>query len=577
MRHKPFQNVLIAVLCLGPGLCGTGSLLAGPDRPHSDWSHHRGSRQPVTCEEIDAVEMPGLSISVSEHVAADASVPVPAHCRVVGTLDERVGVDGKRYGIGFELRLPEDWNGRFLFQGGAGNDGVILPALGSMGNGQNSNALNEGYAVVSTDAGHKIEEVPLIGGNLFAIDPQARSAYGYAAVHKVATIAKALIARRYALGPRYSYFVGCSNGGRQGMVAAERFPDLFDGIVSGNPGFNLPRAALQHPWDVQAFGAVAPKAADGRPILSLAFSDRDLALISEKVAEQCDQLDGLEDGIIENQPACRFDPVVLQCSGDKTDTCLSTSQVHALQKVFGGALDSTGATLYSDWPYDTGIASPGWRVWKLGFSQTSKPDAIIATLGGGSLPYVFMTPPDAVAGVPPEQNGLAVYDYLLNFDFHSNASRIYETSGIYRESAMDFMSAKPRLAIFRSLGHKLILYHGTSDPVFSVNDTIEYYRHLARRNGGLRRTGNFARLFVVPGMTHCSGGPSTDGFNTLAPIVDWVEKGKVPDSIKAVARADNPTPWPGRSRPLCAYPLQVRYKGSGNIEEAESFRCEKVD
>lgn len=577
MKHKLFITSLIAAFYLGLATLGTESAHAGSERPRGGWSHHDGPRQPMTCEEIAGVEMQGLTIGVSEHVAADASVPIPAHCRVVGVLGARVGVEGKEYGMGFELRLPEEWNGRFLFQGGAGSDGVILPALGSIGNGQSSNALSEGYAVVSTDAGHRAEEVPVTGGALFAIDPKARVAYGYAAVREVAILAKELITRRYAQSPRYSYFIGCSNGGRQGMVAAERFPDLFDGIVSGNPGFNLPRAALQHPWDIQAFGEVAPQAADGRPILSRAFSDRDLMLVAEKVAGECDKLDGLVDGIIENQPACNFDPAVLQCSGDKTDTCLSASQVHALQKVFGGVQDSTAAALYSDWPYDTGIASPSWRVWKLGFSPTSTPDAIIATLGGGSLPYIFMTPPDAVAGATPDRNALAVYDYLLNFDFDSDAPRIYETSGSYRESAMEFMGAKPRLAIFRSLGHKLILYHGTSDPVFSVNDTINYYQHLARRNGGLRLTGKFAILFVVPGMTHCSGGPSTDGFNTLAPIVDWVEEGKVPDAIKAVARTDNSTPWPGRSRPLCPYPLQARYKGNGDIEEAENFRCQKAD
>lgn len=531
-------------------------------------------REPLDCAQFANLKLPDLAITAAETVAADAAVPVPAHCRVVGKLDERVGVDGKPYAIGFELRLPEAWAGRFLFQGGGGSDGVIRPALGSIGNGQPTNALNEGFAVVSTDAGHTAETVPAIGGQLFGVDPQARIDYGYNAVQRVGELAKRLIALRYGQRPRHSYFIGCSNGGRQGMVAAERFPELFDGIVAGNPGYNLPRAAVQHPWDVQSFGAIAPKAADGRPILAQAFSDADLTLLADKVKAQCDGLDGLSDGIIDNLPACRFDPTVLQCSGDKTDVCLSAGQVAALAKVFGGVKNSAGELLYSDWPYDVGVANAGWRAWKLGTSATSTPDARIATLGGGSLPYVFMTPPDEVAGPTPDQNALAVYDYLLAYDFDRDAPRIYETSRHYDESSMEFMSAKPRLNRFRAQRNKLILYHGASDPVFSLNDTIDYYRHLARHSGGYGRTQSFARLFVVPGMNHCAGGPATDGFDVLTPIVDWVEKGKAPASIVATARAA--APWPGRTRPLCPYPQQTRYKGAGSIEEAGSFQCVTV-
>ncbi|MBT0962938.1 tannase/feruloyl esterase family alpha/beta hydrolase [Denitromonas iodatirespirans] len=547
---------------------------------HAAKGHHKHHRkppaEPMVCEDLAGARLPGLEVSVAETIAADASVPAPAHCRVLGTLDARIGVDGKDYAIGFELRLPEAWNGRFLFQGGGGNDGVIRPALGAIGNGQPTNALSEGFAVVSTDAGHTAENVPVIGGQLFGIDPQARVDYGYNAIERVGETAKALIALRYAEKARYSYFIGCSNGGRQGMVAAERFPRLFDGIVSGNPGYNLPRAAVQHPWDVQAFGAAAPKAADGRPILSQSFSNSDLTLVTDAVTAQCDALDGLADGIIENQPACHFDPAVLQCAGAKTDACLSGAQVEALHKVFGGAKNGLGEALYADWPYDTGVSAAGWRAWKIGTATTSMPNSRIVTLGGPSLPYIFMTPPDEVAGATPDQNALAVYDYLLNYDFDANASRIDESSGIYTESSMQFMSAKPRIAPFRAHGGKLILYHGTSDPVFSVNDTIAYYQQLAKRSGGYPRTGRFARLFVVPGMNHCSGGPATDGFNTLAPIVEWVEKGRAPTSIDATARPENGTAWPGRTRPLCPYPLQARYTGRGSIEQAENFRCVNV-
>lgn len=575
MRRKPLSLPLATACCLWLGATGIAGAKDANHWSRDDTFGHRNWPQaaPMQCTDLAGVFLPGLQVATAETVAADATVPMPAHCRVLGYLDARVGLDGKDYAIGFELRLPEDWNGRFLFQGGGGNDGVIRPALGNIGNGQATNALTEGYAVVSTDAGHTAENVPVIGGQLFGIDPQARSDYGYKAIERVGETAKALIRLRYGEMERYSYFIGCSNGGRQGMVAAERFPSLFDGIVSGNPGYNLPRAAVQHPWDVQAFGAAAPKAADGRPILSQSFSNGDLALVADAVAAQCDALDGLADGIIENQPACDFDPAVLQCAGAKDDSCLNGAQVEALHKSFGGVKNGMGETLYSDWPYDTGIATFGWRIWKIGTSPTSTPNSIISTLGGGSLPYIFMTPPDQVAGATPEQNALAVYDYLLGYDFDVDAPRIYERWGIYTESSMEFMSARPRIAPFRAYGGKLILYHGTSDPVFSVNDTIDYYQQLAKRSGGYKGAGRFARLFVVPGMNHCSGGPGTDAFNTLAPIVDWVEKGRAPSSIEATAR--DGTPWPGRTRPLCPYPMQARYTGSGSIEEAENFRCVK--
>ena len=580
MKQSVLSIAMASACCLWAGMASAHDQPPHPsahDRHGHGGGHHRPSPEPMLCEDLAGVQLAGLEVSVAESVAADGTVPMPDHCRVVGYLDNRVGVDGKAYAIGFELRLPDDWNGRFMFQGGGGNDGVIQPAYGRLGADTSTNALSRGFAVVSTDAGHSIESIPVIGGNVFGIDPQARVDYGYRALERVGKVAKSLIKLRYAERARYSYFVGCSNGGRQGMVAAERFPDLFDGIAAGNPGYNLPRAAVQHPWDVQAFGAAAPKAADGRPILSQAFSNSDLTLLADAVTARCDGLDGLVDGMIDNPPACQFDPAELQCAGAKNDSCLSEAQVEALHKSFGGVRNGVGDALYSDWPYDTGLGTFGWRIWKIGTSPTSTPNSIIATLGGGSLPYIFMTPPDEVAGATPDQNGLAVYDYLLNYDFDTDAPRIYQSSGIYTESSMEFMAAEPNLRRFRAHGGKLILYHGSSDPVFSVNDTIDYYRTLAKRSHGYRRAGQFARLFVVPGMNHCAGGPATEGFDTLTPLVEWVEKGKAPKSIKATARAENPdAPWPGRTRPLCPYPQQARYTGHGSIEAAENFRCVNV-
>ncbi len=531
--------------------------------------------EPLACADItgEALGMGNLRVAETETVAATDDAP--GYCKVVGYLDERISpVDDKPYAIGFEGRLPDNWNGRFYFQGGGGTDGSIQPAVGNLpGAGNTTNALAMGFAVFSTDGGHTSENVPVIGGALFGVDPQARIDYGYNAVGQVTAVGKRIVERFYGNEADYSYFVGCSNGGRQAMVAASRFADQFDGVIAGNAGFNLPQSGVQHAWDVQAEASVAPLYSDGKPIISQAFSPGDLTLLADTTLQTCDALDGLEDGMIDNPPACAaaFDPTVLTCAAGKTDSCLTAGQVNALQAMFDGPVNSAGEALYSNWPYDTGVASFGWRIWKLGTSDTSTPNAIIATLGGGALPYVFVTPPDTVSG---ENNG--VLDYLLAFDFDRDAPRIFATTDLYSESAMSFMTPPNPASYesFKARGGKMLVYHGNSDPVFSVNDTIRWYNDL-RANHGAEATSDFARLFTIPGMTHCSGGPATDKFDMLGALTNWVEHGEAPAQVTAYARADNPdaAAFPDRSRPLCPYPQQPRYSGSGSIEDASNFSC----
>jgi hypothetical protein len=526
-----------------------------------------------------SLHLPGLKVTQAELVPVGsvtppgAAMPLPAHCKLSGTLDERTGaVDGKPYAIGFELRLPFDWNGRFFFQGGGGNDGVIREAFGNpLGGGATHSALTQGFAVVSTDAGHIAETAPIVGGALFGLDPQARLDYGYNAVGVVTRSAKAIVTRFYGRAPERSYFLGCSNGGRQAMVAAARFADEYDGIVAGNPGFNLPKAAIQHAWDTQAFARVAPSTPQGRPVIAQAFTPADMALVAGKVLEKCDALDGAADGIVNDTRACqaKFKLAELTCRGDKAGDCLSAAQVDALQKVFDGPHDRSGKALYASWPFDAGVASMGWRVWKLGSAAGEVPNSIIATMGGASLPYIFTTPPTPLSGA-----GTTVVDYLLHFDFDTDAPKVFAIDPRYTSSPMDFM-APPHPTDLRALqrkGGKLIVFHGTSDPVFSVNDTIAWYDALQAADRDAARA---TRLFTVPGMTHCSGGPSTDRFDMLAAIVDWVEKGRAPERVEASARATNPDAkaWPNRTRPLCAYPKVARYRG-GDVEQSASFACE---
>ena len=374
---------------------------------------------------------------------------MPAHCKVNGVMHERTGADGKPYAIGFEMRLPVDWNGRFLFQTNGGNDGVVSPAFGNVVvSGATTNALMQGFAVLSSDAGHRMlppAEAGLVGGNLFGLDPRARLDYGYMANGALAPMAWQLIATHYRQGPKTSYMMGCSNGGRHAMVAASRYAGQFDGIIAGDPGFNLPKATVQHAWDIQAFSAANPD-------IKASFAPQYMKLVADKVLEKCDALDGLADGIVNK----------------------------------------------------------------------------------------------------------------------------------FRESAMQFMTppGADGLRAFRARGGKMMVYHGTSDPVFSFNDTRNWYNSLNRNHQ--YNADSFVRLFPVPGMNHCQGGPTTEQFDMSSAIVNWVEKGQAPAQVIATARTglnpDVPADWVSngkpRSRPLCPYPQQARYKGMGDVNDAANFSCQ---
>ena len=563
--------------------CGAGAaLLASCAAPEK-----KVSAVPVDCAQLAAKFAPaGTRITAAESVPAGATVtgmaqpyPMPAHCKVTGRMNERTGSDGKPYAIGFEMRMPAPWNGRFLLQANGGNDGVVQPAFGNVvSGGATTNALMQGFAVLSSDAGHAMErspEVGLVGGNLFGLDPQARLDYGYQANGKLAPMARQLIATHYGEPPKRSYMMGCSNGGRHAMVAASRYADQFDGVIAGNPGFNLPKAAVQHAWDIQAFSAVNPD-------IKAAFPPADMKLVADKVLEKCDALDGLADGMVDNMPACQkaFDIKALQCTGEKTAQCLSAPQVTALVKVFAGPVNSKGEKLYSDWPWDAGVGASqigfgSWRAWKLQGPIAGLP--IIGALGAGSVAYVFSTPPKPVAGNPP-----ALIKSLLDYSFDTDAPRIFATDTKYTESSVQFMTPPNAtdLSPFKARGGKMIVYHGNSDPVFSVNDTIAWYEGLNRNHAG--KAADFARLFTVPGLNHCQGGPATEQFDMLTALVNWVEKGQAPDSVLATARPgvnpDVPAGWQSngkpRSRPLCPWPQQARYKGAGDINDASNFRCQ---
>ena len=515
------------------------------------------------------LSFPNTSFSAASAVAAGTLTvggnPVPAHCRVTGSMFQRTSpVDGKSYAIGFEMRLPNAWNGRFFYQANGGTDGSVATATGGVSAGGGlTNALNLGFAVISSDAGHNGAQNPTFG-----IDPQARLDYGYQAVAKLTPMAKAAIQTAYGKGPDRSYFGGCSNGGRHTLVAASRYADQYDGFLAGDPGYRLPLAATANTASYQTYLGLATNPADA----STGFTQAERQLVSSAVAAKCDALDGATDGLIQDTKTCQatFDlnRDVPTCTGARDGTCLSAAQKTSIAKLFSGVTTSTGTKIYSSWAYDAGLATSGWSFWKF---------TVPSILDSGALGFIWQVPP----ANPATFNG-------PTFAATSNVDTLYAniqaTNATYTENSLSFMTPPhpTDLSVLKGRGAKLMIYHGTSDPIFSSDDSVTYVEGLNAANGG--NAADFARLYLIPGMNHCGGGPATDQFDMLSPLVNWVENGVAPDRVIANVRgpgnlgganADVPATWsPSRSRPLCPYPKVARYNGSGSLEIAASFTCQ---
>jgi hypothetical protein len=442
-----------------PALLGAGALAAcGSVTSEAPAPAPRASTvndATASCPALARQALPGLRVTEALFVAGgtqrardpgnqEVGAPLPEHCIVRGRLDERTGVDGKPYHIGFELRLPSAWSGRFFYQGGGGNDGIVFNAVGrnTGATGWADHALARGYAAVSTDAGHQGPQPT------FGLDPQARVDHAYRAHDRTATTAKALVAAYYGRGADRSYFVGCSGGGRQGMMFSQRFPSYFDGIVAVAPAMRVSEGAtIAAAWTTQKLLAAAPRGADGKPVLAKALSDGDLKLVTNAVLERCDAADGLKDGLV--QRACSFDPGVLQCSGAKTDACLAAPQVTALREVMAGPRNSAGKALYFGWPWDPGLAGADWRRWTLGTAGDGEPpNSRHLFLMSGALGHEFVTPPDPALTV-------------LNFDVDRDPPRMQAFHAVY-DTADDIA-----LEGYRQRRGKLLFFHGTADPIFS--------------------------------------------------------------------------------------------------------------
>lgn len=462
---------------------------------------------------------------------AKKTLQAPPHCIVEGEIGARTGADGKPYGIKFQLRLPQTWNHKFLFQGGGGLDGFVAPAVGSIpiNTATATPALMRGYAVLTMDSGHPTPTPD------FGADQQARLDYAYQAIGKAAPVAKQLIQDAYQNSPKHSYFMGCSNGGRAAMIAAQRYPLEFDGVIAANAGFRLSRAAVAEQWDNQQLMKIAPKNAQGEKIFANALTQEDLDKVSQGVLAKCDVLDGLKDGIINAWEKCDFTPDALDLPKEK---------IAALKAIFEGAKNSRGEAIYTGWFYDSGINQPGWRGWKLGDSQTAEPNARNIVLSAGSMKYYFMTP------MQPD------FD-LMKFDFDKDTPLVYQTGAINDAISTDLSS-------FKANGGKLIVVTGVSDPVFSALDQRNWFQELQKDTQG---ADEFARFFALPGMNHCGGGNGLDDVDPLSALENWHDKGEAPNSLLAKSKT-----YPNKQMPVCAYPKVATYQG-GDENSASSFVC----
>lgn len=498
--------------------------------------------------------------------AAMAGPPtqLPAHCELIGAMNERTGVDGQRYAIRFHLRLPENWNGRFLMQGGGGTNGELGDAIGRVGSSAPP-ALAQGFAVLSQDSGHDNATNSVLekgGATAFGFDPQARADYGGTSLKATTLAARAIIRAFYGADPRHSYFFGCSKGGQEGMMLAQRYPELYDGIVAGAPGFSLPRAAIGEAWNTQSFAAVARSMGQTVSAASIAasFSDRDFDLVGKAILAACDGDDGAQDGQVNDHRRCTSEKVLPRlraqaCTAAKAEGCLSTSQIDALLRIHEGARDSKGKQVYAGFPWDAGWADMGWRIWMTGSADGRIPSINLA-MGAPALASIFTTPPTALGASPQ-----AVLDYVLGFDLDRDAARVDAVASPFTRSAWQDIAARSSdLDGFRKRGGRLIVPHGVSDPVFSVNDTTQWFEEVDMRYDG--QAASFVRVFPVPGMGHCQGGPATDQYDAFGAIIDWVEKGQEPEQLHA--KAGPRSPWPGRERPICPFPKIARPSSEGD-------------
>lgn len=477
----------------------------------------------ATCESIKSVSLGKAVITATESVAAGKFVvpgggqanaamsKLPAFCRVSAILHPSADSD-----IRIEVWLPEKWNNKLLSVGNGAFAGTITyNAL--------AGAVAAGYAGASTDTGHQGNSPEFILGH-----PEKLTDFAYRAVHEMTVAAKAIAKTYYGSAPKYAYFSGCSTGGRQALMEAQRFPDDYDGIIAGATASYTSRLQGTQVWVGQM--AHTPEAAYIPPAK--------YAMVHAAVLAACDALDGVKDGVLENPMACNFEPGTLACKDADGPSCLTTAQVELARKIYAGPKN----------PRTQEQVFPGYeRGAELGWST--------------------------LAGPQPMSFGIGMYKYVIFGDPNWNYLTLDMDKDIARADrvAAPLMNAvNPDLRPFFAHGGKLLHYHGWSDPGIPPRSGINYYQEVAKTLGGVGKIDNSYRLFLVPGMGHCGGGDGTSTFDMASALDRWVDQGQAPEMIPASRIRDGKA---DRTRPLCPYPQVAAYSGSGSTDDAANFSC----
>ncbi len=444
------------------------------------------------------------------------AVQMAPHCLVTGTINQRRGAGGVEYGIGFELALPLVWTGRYLLQGGGGLNGSVRPPIGPVAAGTH-NALARGFAVASHDSGHR----GMVFDNSFYADQRAALDFAETSVRTVTLATRALTAQFYQTEPHHSYMTGCSTGGREGMLASQRYPELFDGIVVGAPAMRPGHGNLAIELAQVQLNATQP-AGISTPA---GFDAAERRVIDRELTRQCDGQDGRTDGIIANVDMCRaFDASALACRPGQTSECIAPAKVEVLREAFNGR------RFYHSIPWDTGI-----------------------TFTGPGIPGYLPSGQPGVFGPASTAREMDVADRV----------ELLEWDPVGRLTDTPYWT---NLSTYLGRGSKIMFYHGVSDPWFSAHDTWTYFSRASAASGPAAWN-NAARFYMIPGMLHCGGGNTFDRIDLLTPMVEWVERGTAPAGLTAT-RSDG---GPGE-RPLCAHPEYPHYVG-GDPDAAGSYDC----
>jgi hypothetical protein len=510
-------------------LTGTARAQNAP-QPFKDWTaaslpDSLRAEPRLQCEAV--VSMTGYEFSILSATRVPAAASTPGFCRVLGQILPEVR---------FELSLPAAWNGRLYMFGNGGYAGEALDAPGRVA--IRNEALQRGFVVAQTNTGHDAATEPL---GTFATNSQKLLDYAYRAVHVTAMTAKRLAQAYYEVPVRRSYFNGCSTGGRQGLMSAQRFPDDFDGILVGAPVLDFTGTMITNLW--------SQKMLESAPV-----SPAEMKIVADAVYGKCDASDGLRDGVIGDPRRCNFRPGtdLTRCAPGGNADCLGAAQVDALDAIYRGAQTGTGASALA-WPAGSEIAAPspaGTRTGWIPYFLPPQPEGRSTNRNFGEtfVRYMAFGKPDPT------------YDWK-SFDLAADPQRM---TGI--RSILD--ATNPDLSRFRARNGKILMYFGWADPALNPLMGVQYYEQVTERMGP--STSDFFKLYMVPGMFHCGGGVGTSAFDAFTPLVEWVEKGTAPAALAAGRDADGTVI---RTRPLCAYPQVARYKGAGSIDEAANFAC----